>query len=218
MKTLRKIIILTMFASLFKLFGYSGQDNNDNSKIPNDTLGQQISKSIKDFKNRPIYKKLTTDIIDMTPDDQLVQTVYDYLSQKTPNDRNKEYQTVLSWTKSQQSIYIIWGLEAEVNNGGYNQFYHNSIGQFADLTPNALRLVGALKFADLTEKANNIYETEKEKIIKNQDGTIEGFSKSYEDNPLEKLDTEFYDLYTKEDLQKLQVDFIRKHKNQFIEN
>lgn len=50
------------------------------------------------------------------------------------------------------------------------------------------------------------------KITKHQDGTIEGFSKSYDENPLNDFDTEFYELYQTENLQQIQVDYIRKIK------
>lgn len=207
-----------MFASLLKLFGCSGQTKQSDKIAKSDTLNEQISKSIEDFKNRPIQKVLTAQIIDTTSDDELLQTVFDNLIGKFPKDYTKEYQTVLGWTKSQQAIYIIWCLEAEVNNGGYNQFYFNSSGQYADLTPDALKLVGASKFADLTMRANDVYKKENEKITKHQDGSLEGFSKSYDDNPLNKFDDEFYELYKKEDLQKIQVNYIRNHKQDFIDN
>ena len=72
-------------------------------------------------------------------------------------------------------------------------------------------------FAELTQRANDLFEKENEKITKHQDGTIEGFSKSYEDNPLNDLDTEFYDLYETEKLMQIQVDYIRQNKNEFID-
>ncbi len=112
---------------------------------------------------------------------------------------------------------MIWVLEAEVNNGGYNQFYFNSSGQFYKHLPDALSLVGANKFSGLTERANETFEKENPKIIQHQDGTLEGFSKSYDDNPLNKYDDEFYDLYKIEDLQQVQIDFIRKNKKEFID-
>ena len=63
-----------------------------------------------------------------------------------------------------------------------------------------------------------MFSNQRRKKIKNhQDGTLEGFSKSYQDNPLNDLDTEFYDLYKIEDLHKLQVDFIRKNKQDFVD-
>jgi hypothetical protein len=206
-----------MFASLLKLFGCSGQSSKDETTSKTETFNEQILRSIEDFKNRPIHKVLTTEIIDTTSDDELLQVVIDNLSEKFPEDYAKHYQTVLSWTKAQQAIYIIWSLEAEVNNGGYNQFYFNSSGQYAGLAPEALNLVGASKFADLTTRANAVYEKENEKITKHQDGTPEGFSKSYEDNPLDKFDDEFYSLYKIENLQKIQIDFIRKHRNDFVD-
>ena len=205
-----------MFASLLKLFGCSGRSDQTDKKSKNDRLDTQIDKSIEDFKNRPIHKILTIEIIDAASDENLLQTVFDNLIERLPKDYRKEYATVTSWTKQQQAIYIIWTLEAEVNNGGFNQFYFNSSGQYADLVPDALKLVGANKFADLTIRANMVYKKENEKITKHQDGTLEGFSKSYEDNPLNKFDDEFYDLYKQENLQQLQVDFVRKNKHYFI--
>ncbi|MDB5276969.1 MAG: hypothetical protein JWR61_1924 [Ferruginibacter sp.] len=166
--------------------------------------------------NRPIHKVLTTEIIDTTSDDDLLQTVFDNLIEKFPTDHTKHYETVLGWTKSQQAVYIIWCLEAEINNGGYNQFYYNPSGQFADLTPLALNLVGALNFSDLTTKANEVYRIENAKITEHQNGTLEGFSKSYSDNPLNRFDSEFYELNKNEDLQRILVEYIRNHKLDFI--
>jgi hypothetical protein len=190
MRQLQALIILTIFAALLNLVGCSPK--SDQGKI------------------------LTAQIIDTTSDDELLQVVFDNLAEKLSKDYDEEYQAVLTWTKSQQAIYTIWWLEAEVNNGGYNQFYANSSGQFYKLLPDALKLVGAMKFADLTERANKTYESENKKITEHQDGTVEGFSKSYDNNPLNKFDDEFYDLYKTENLQQLQVDFIRKHKLEFI--
>ena len=217
MRRLRPLIILTMFATILKLFGCSAQTNKDDKNQSKDSLNAQITKSIEDFKNRTIHKSLTEQIIDTTPDDKLLQVVFDNLSVKQPDDYQKEYATVMSWNKSQQAIYMIWLLEAEVNNGGYNQFYFNSSGQFYKHLPDALKLIGASKFADLTTRANNTFEKENPKITQHQDGTLEGFSKSYDDNPLNKFDTEFYDLYKTENLQQIQVDFIRKNKTEFID-
>ncbi len=202
---------------ILNLFGCSGKKSKDNTNQTKDTLDEQISMSIENFKNRPIHKNLTEQIFETTSDDNLLQVVFDNLSAKQPIDYQMEYQTVLSWNKARQAIYMIWVLEAEVNNGGYNQFYFNSSGQFYKHLPDALKLVGANKFEELTKRANNTFEKENLQITQHQDGTIEGFSKSYIDNPLNKFDDVFYDLYKTENLQQIQVDFIRKHKTEFID-
>src|SRR6185295_11604327 len=42
----------------------------------------------------------------------------------------------------------VWNLEAEVNNGGFSQFFDNSAGDYAAETPGALRTIGAAAMAD----------------------------------------------------------------------
>ncbi|WP_448137994.1 DMP19 family protein [Sphingobacterium siyangense] len=192
------IITIGIIIMILNLFGCSEPTKQNNSKPSNQT-------------------PLTEQIIDTTSDDMLLEVVYDNLFRKLSAAYDKEYEIVLSWNKSRQAIYMISRLEAEVNNGGYNQFYFNSSGQFATALPEALKLVGATKFADLVERANSTFVKEKSKITEDQDGTVEGFSKSYENNPLNKFDEEFYKLNDVENLQKIQVDYIRKNKKEFTD-
>lgn len=194
----RQIIVIGVIIMILNLFGCSERTKQNNSKPS-------------------IQRQLTEQIIDTTSDDMLLEVVYNNLFHKLLAANDKEYEIVMSWNKSRQAIYMIVQLEAEVNNGGYNQFYFNSSGQFAQALPDALKLVGATKFADLTERANNTFEKDKSKITEHQDGTIEGFSKSYENNPLHKFDDEFYKLNETKNLQKIQVDYIRKNKKEFTD-
>lgn len=163
---------------------------------------------------KPLF---TEEIIDKTADSELLEKVWDNISSKLSKNYEKEYESVLKLSKSEQAIYIIWVLEGEINNGGFNQYYFNSSGEFADLAPDALKLVKANKFAELVNKANMLYKKEHKNITKNQDGTLEGFGKSYDDNPLNELDDEFYDLYKTEKLEDLQIEYIRQHKSEFID-
>lgn len=207
-----------MFSKIFKFFGGSKKENKETKISPKALTSEEILKSVADFRNRPIHKTITVDIIDQTADDKLLPTVFDNLCEKLPKDYSKVTETVLNFSKARQAIYLIWLLEAEVNNGGYNQFYFNSSSQFVELVPDALKLVGAKQFLDLTIKANNIFRSQNGNSKGNKDISLEEFSKSYEDNPLNDLDTKFYDLYKIEDLQKLQIDFIRRNKIEFADN
>lgn len=204
-----------IIATILSFFGCAEKKSDKNKG--DSELDAQISESIEAFKNRPIHEKLTQEIIDSTKDEDLVQVIFDNLISKLPEDYTKEYETVNSWNQARKTVYFIWLLEAEVNNGGFNQFYFNSSGQFYKFIPEALLRINAKLFADLTERANKVYESENEKITEKQDGTLEGFSESYENNPLNKFDDEFYDLYDKEDLMKLQIEYIRKNSKEFID-
>ena len=205
----RNLVIMGIISTILSVFGCSPKAKKDDKKI---------TQSIEEFNNRKIHSKLTEELIDNTSDDKLLQLIFDNLSQKSSEDYENEFETVMSWNKSKQAIYMIWALESEVNNGGYNQFYFNSSGQFYKYLPDVLKIVGANKYAELTKRANETFEKENAKISQHQDGTIEGFSKSYEDNPLNEFDDEFYDLYQTENLQQIQVDYIRKHKTEFVDN
>ncbi len=158
----RTLKIMGLITTILNLFGCSGQTKKNDSGLSKE-MEEQLSNSVEAFKNRPIYKELTEQIIDTTSDENLLQVVFDNLSEKQPTDFEKEYETVMSWNKSRQAIYMIWALEAEVNNGGYNQFYFNSSGQFYKHLPDALKLVGAPKFADLSKRANDTFEKENPK-------------------------------------------------------
>jgi hypothetical protein len=204
----RYLVIMGIISTILSLLGCSGNVKKDDKKL---------TQSVEEYNNRTIYNKLTEQIIDNTSDDKLLELVFDNLSQNSEDSKN-EFESIMSWNKSKQAIYMIWALESEVNNGGYNQFYFNSSGQFYKYLPDALKLVGAYKFSDLTKRANETFEKENAKISQHQDGTIEGFSKSYENNPLNDFDDEFYDLYQTENLQQIQVDYIRKHKTEFVDN
>jgi len=191
---MNKTIVLFMLTSILSFFGC---EKKAETKIA-----------------KPIF---TEETINKTIDNELLEKVWSNISSKLSKDPEKEYESLLKLSKSEQAIYIIWNLEAEINNGGFNQYYFNSSGQFADLAPDALKLVKANKFAELVSQANDIYKKEQEKITKHQDGTIEGFSKSYDDNPLNELDSKFYDLYKTEKLGDLQIEYIRQNKGEFID-
>ncbi len=193
-----------MLQKLFKLFSKSGSKKKDRHPLQDDI-------------NEQIHKILTGEIIDSTSDDQLLQVVFDNLLTKLPAGFEKEYEIVMTWNKSRQAIYLIWNLESQVNNGGYDQFYFNSSGRFYKHVPDALKLVGANKFAGLTERANKMHESENEEIAKHQANSTEGLGKSDDDNPLDEFDTAFYELYKTEELEKIQVEFIRKNKAEFID-
>lgn len=160
--------------------------------------------------------KLTEELIETTEPDNLPVMVFESLSERIGRNYKNEFKLVKSWNKSCQAIYVIWLLEGEVNNGGFNQFYANSSGNFAKLIPEALELIGSKKFSDLVRRANLTYKSEYSRITKYQDGTIEGFSKSYENNPLTIFDDAFYELYQEENLMDLQVKYIQAHKADFV--
>lgn len=132
---------------------------------------------------------------------------------KVENDYEISHITISKLSPGRQAIYNIWLVESEVNNGGFNQFFFNTSGNFSESAVADFELIGATEYAELQKRANKMYK--EQELAERQDGTIEGFSESYEENPVNDLDLEFYDM--SEDLFSLQVQFIRKNKKQFVD-
>ncbi|MFC5681852.1 DMP19 family protein [Flavobacterium sp. MAHUQ-51] len=95
----------------------------------------------------------------------------------------------------------MWILKGEVQNGGYDQFFLNNGPEYGQIALAGLKRIGATEFANLTQKAIEIY--------KNQDLKF----KDKRNPEFNALDDEFYDL---DGLERLQVKYIRKNYEKFI--
>jgi hypothetical protein len=94
-------------------------------------------------------------------------------------------------TETEQVIVTVWEVEAEVNNGGFDQYYFNSSfdPRFA---PSALEKIGAPKMAAIVSRANAVFGPEgpaRDRFVRQEKLEQLGESKK---ELLNKLDNEFY--------------------------
>ena len=174
-------------------------------------LGFQLMSACGQDSNR-----LTIEKIDKMTDNDLLFEVFKDIAERYTGQTQNKREIISSLTKEQQAFYALTVLEMEVNNGGFNQYYYNNGDEFADEAVTGLKMIGADKFTELVKKANDTYRQQNKKITEKQEGSLEGFSESYKDNPLNDLDKAFYNLYKEEPLTQLTVDFVRKNKHKFI--
>jgi hypothetical protein len=114
---------------------------------------------------------------------------------------------------SQKTFLLIENLEREVNNGGFDQFYFNSSGDFANETISALEEIGAYKTAEIVRTANS--ELKNGNVPKNQTERQKQ-QEIIRENAIEtwnKCDEQFYRY--EEDLSSLLIKFVRNHKQDF---
>jgi hypothetical protein len=83
--------------------------------------------------------------------DSLVLAFEQAIQAKTPDSISTEESYVLA----------VEGLEREVNNGGYSQFFGNSSGEFAPVIESALRAIDCPKTADITRDALSALRVER---------------------------------------------------------
>lgn len=91
-----------------------------------------------------------------------------------------------------QVLVTIWGLEGDVNNGGFDQYYFNGSGDQAWFAPAALRSIGAHRAASIVERANSIFGKDGPSPNSNKRQTaLLAITESNEDI-WEALDRDFY--------------------------
>lgn len=114
---------------------------------------------------------------------------------------------------SQRAFLYIENLEREINNGGFNQFYTNSSGNFSQETIDALLKIGAEKTAKIVKKANSEFENgnvpknkiERQKKLK--------FIEKKANKNWNKYNSEFYNY--QDNLTELLITFVLKNKTDF---
>jgi hypothetical protein len=114
-------------------------------------------------------------------------------------------------------VYITRCVEAEVNNGGFHQFFYNSSGKLAQDSIACYELLNSPAYADLMRRAIACLEQEAEMQAEiRREKSIETFFGSYKKTNLGNLDKEFYAMEKTSPLQLLRVRYIREHPQEFI--
>ena len=115
-------------------------------------------------------------------------------------------------TDAEKVFVAIWGLEADVNNGGFSQYYFNSHGDNSAYAPAALRAVGANAMARIVDQANAVFGRAGPPADRDaRQRAIEALGSSAEET-WGKLDTDFF-AYP-DDLTECLYTYVQAHKAQ----
>jgi len=116
-------------------------------------------------------------------------------------------------TDEQKNFYLITVCEGEINNGGINQFYFNSSGDFSHETVTALTAIGAQKTANIIKTANDQFPNKSvpQDRVKRQEILAQIEAKA--NKVWDELDDKFYSYPDK--LDKLIFDYVLKNKDKF---
>ncbi len=113
----------------------------------------------------------------------------------------------------QKVFTAIWQVEAEVNNGGFSQYFVNSSSETAWFVVEALETIGAPKTADICKRAINAAFPEG---LPSNPEQIRAAAADFPDeieDELSELDQEFYTY--PHNLTALLFAFVRKHPEEF---
>jgi hypothetical protein len=118
-----------------------------------------------------------------------------------------------SLTESEQTLWIVWWLEAEVNNGGFDQYFFNDAGNLARAAAQALRRIGAAQCAEIVADAVAIFSPPGPALDRGERHLqLESLSRQQKDR-LEALTDRFYE--RPDPLENLLADFARASPTEF---
>lgn len=147
-------------------------------------------------------------ILKMDNETSIVIAIDDYLNEKS--DYCEKIETL---NESQKTFITIESLEREINNGGFNQFYFNSSGDFSHESINALIKIGANKTAEIVKKANSQFPDKKVPKDRTERQEILEQIEDKADEIWEICDTDFYKY--EDNLAGLLIEFVKNSKSDF---
>lgn len=117
-----------------------------------------------------------------------------------------------SLSHAERVLHHVYWLESEVNNGGFDQFFFNSSGDYALDTPTALDEIGAHHTANLVKRALDLFpggspSRDREQRVEQLDSMDEAIRDQFAD-----LDSEFFEY--QDPLGELQVKYMAANKHQ----
>lgn len=116
-------------------------------------------------------------------------------------------------TEPQKFFFYNQNLEKEINNGGFDQYFFNPTGEYAHETVRSLMEIGAHKTANILQRAINVFPNQnvpkdREKRVASMENLNEKVNEIWEE-----LEQEFYAY--EDDLNSLNLEFVRKNKDSF---
>ncbi|WP_285008670.1 DMP19 family protein [Pedobacter faecalis] len=134
------------------------------------------------------------------------------LNESILGDKDAWFRHITNLPTHLQVVYTVVVFHKQVINGGLHQFFFNSNGQFAYITVNHLKLIGAFKSAQILEDALGLVNTGqlsteefREKVFYRALAGIVDFDEDLFD-ALEKLDDAYDEL--DEDLEHLLTSYL----------
>ena len=138
------------------------------------------------------YKYLQIGGLSEVSDDELEDAVMTWMWSKFDENWSNQYEAISALPKPCQNVFSCRIVIDEVNNGGLNQLFFNSSGQFSVMSIDGFLALGSPELSSIMKEAVALYQQNKEILDGYDDGTLESFSASYEKKIFDKLDESFY--------------------------
>lgn len=161
------------------------------------------------------YKGISKELAEEIPEDKLYDIIDNYVSWIVGNSFDEAmHEKLMKLSEIIRYSYLVYRYECEINNGGFDQFFFNSIGYEVFEIQNALTFFGLTKNKEILDKAVKLLETKIDlKDYKKLSANRELPTEELEDE-LNKLDSLFYKYPEK--IESIINDFLAKNREKLI--
>ncbi|NCU05033.1 MAG: DMP19 family protein [Chitinophagaceae bacterium] len=116
-------------------------------------------------------------------------------------------------TEPQKHFFFNQNLEREINNGGFNQYFYNSSGDYAHETLTSLQSIGANKTAVILRQAIDQFPNSTVPKDRQERQNVLEQIEDKANEVWENLDQKFYAY--EDDLTELNLEYVEQHRNSF---
>lgn len=176
----------------------------------------EFERSMAEFDRRRIYDQLSLEILGSIPDDLLEQAVVDLVLERIGTSPGQDPATVLAGLPGGfRDVYSTWVVEAEVDNGGFNQLFWNAPGWLPKDAAAGFERLGLVELARLVDAGIAIHQQDSARLAAlKAEGTLEAFSRSYDERPYAGLDLAFHARGKAVSLAR--IAYVRSHPERFV--
>jgi hypothetical protein len=145
-------------------------------------------------------------------DERLVSAVISHVGAVEGAAGALGYEAVVALAEPLVVAWAAFWVEAEILNGGYNQYFWNSSGRYAIEAVRAFETVGSPDYANIQRSAIVTFmDSEPDLRPFRDDGSLEAFSASYELKTFDQLDDAFLAVYDTTTVTDLLVAWLSRH-------
>lgn len=163
------------------------------------------------------FRKLTPELLAALSSDEIGDAVVQHVHLRAAGSWGREAELIRTLPPGVRAIYATWLVDAEVNNGGFNQYFFNSSGQYAGEALRGYELLGADEYAAVMRSAIATFEIDRARLEPFYEAhTLESFSESYRHTDLGEVDQRYYALGDR--IYHSWAVFVRTHPEAFLED
>ena len=179
-------------------------------------MNEDVRRTLDEIINRPKYAALNPTTLAAIENERLEQAIVDYLWGRA-EALGVDITGVLSQLDPAFShVYATWITEAEVYNGGFNQYFFNSTGLLAPAAAEGYAAIGSPERALIVQTAmERVLDQSATLASAWSERTLEAFSASYKLEIFADLDEAFLAVDDIENVSERRVAFIRAHPEAF---